>query len=78
MLIEKLESQTTSNVSAADKANAINATNLIAWKNEFYIWLLLNRIDDAVLPFNKYVELSPNDPKIEKIKAELLDTNKKG
>ena len=60
------------------KARSINVTNSIAWKNEFYILLSLNRVDEAVLPLNKYIELLPNDPEIEKMKAELLGTNKKG
>ena len=60
------------------KLREINVTNSIAWKNEFYTLLSLNRIDEAVLPFNKYIELLPNDPEIEKMKAELLGTNKKG
>jgi hypothetical protein len=48
----------------------------MAWKQEFYTLVLLDRNQNAALPLNKYIELKPNSPEIGKMKIKLLRNEK--
>lgn len=58
------------------KARQFNDKNAMAWKQEFYTLVLLDRNKNAALPLNKYIELKPNSPEIGKMKIKLLMNEK--